>query len=51
MVFLDECYEKRDAYLAKQVMALLFTYFYMVEEDTPKTKIYLQQLVKNHPIW
>ena len=30
MVFLDECYDKRDAYLAKQVMALLFTYFYVV---------------------
>ena len=36
MVFLDECYDKRDAYLAKQVMALLFTYFYVVESDPEK---------------
>lgn len=51
MVFLDECYDKRDAYLAKQVMVLLFTYFYVVESDPDKEKVYLQSLVRNHPIW
>lgn len=51
MVFLDECFDKRDAYLAKQVMALLFTYFYVNESDPDHPKVYLQQLVRHHPLW